>query len=82
MKSGWSCFCRRYGAKVAELRAIFSEFGLIRYRTFVECRWLRHLSAMPEIVEVEAFGPDAIKVLDRLENNFTIEDAQMVCYAF
>ena len=29
----------RYGSKVAPLRYIFSEFGLIRYRIKVECRW-------------------------------------------
>jgi len=29
----------RYGSKTKELRAIFSEFGLIKYRVIVEVRW-------------------------------------------
>ncbi len=29
----------RYGSKVAALRPIFSEFGLIKYRVTVEVRW-------------------------------------------
>ena len=31
----------RYGSKTAELRSIFSEFGLIKYRVQVEVRWLQ-----------------------------------------
>ena len=34
----------RYGSKTAELRSIFSEFGLIRYRVEVEIRWFQHLA--------------------------------------
>ena len=41
--------CRRYGAKVAGLRSIFSEFGLIRFRVLVEIRWLQQLAAIPEV---------------------------------
>lgn len=44
--------CRRYGSKVAALRKTFSEFGLIRFRVLVECRWLQKLSEMPEVPEV------------------------------
>ena len=31
--------CRRYAAKVAALRGVFSEYGLIRARVLVEVRW-------------------------------------------
>lgn len=41
--------CRRYGSKLAPLRQIFSEFGLIKYRVLVECQWLLHLSEVPEV---------------------------------
>lgn len=44
--------CRRYGRLSAPLRAIFSEFGLIRFRVLVECRWLQMLSNIPEVTEV------------------------------
>ena len=40
---------RRYGSKLAPLRQIFSEFGLIKYRVLVECQWLLHLSEVPEV---------------------------------
>ena len=38
--------CRRYGSKVAALRRTFSEYGLIRFRVLVECRWLQKLSQL------------------------------------
>ena len=30
----------RYGSKVADLRAYFSEFALIKYRSLVEVKWI------------------------------------------
>jgi len=33
----------RYGNKTAALRPIFSEYGLIRYRSLVEVKWLQAL---------------------------------------
>jgi len=33
----------RYADKVAALRPIFSEYGLIRFRVLVEVRWLQPL---------------------------------------
>lgn len=41
----------RYGSKTRDLRPIFSEFGLIRYRVLVEVRWLRALADHPGIAE-------------------------------
>ena len=41
----------RYADKCAELRDIFSEYGLIRRRVLVECTWLRALAADPRIAE-------------------------------
>ena len=38
----------RYGDKTAELRPIFSEFGLMRFRVQVEIRWLQALSEQVE----------------------------------
>ena len=46
----------RYGSKTADLRAYFSEFGLIRCRVEVEIRWLQKLAQHPQIVEVQAFN--------------------------
>ena len=44
----------RYGAKLSGLRTIFSEYGLIRSRVTVECRWLQMLSRLPGVPEVPA----------------------------
>ncbi len=40
---------RRYGRATQPFRKIFSEYGLIRYRVLVECRWLQKLSQIPEV---------------------------------
>ena len=60
------------------LRRIFSEFGLIRFRVAVECRWLQQLSQIPQVTEVPAFSSEAKAVLDNLASNFTVQDAQEV----
>lgn len=68
----------RYGAKCADLRPIFSEFGLIRHRVLVEVRWLQMLSAHPGIPEVPAFSESATHLLNDIIDKFHEEDAQQV----
>jgi adenylosuccinate lyase len=68
----------RYGDKSAELRTIFSEFGLLKYRVIVEVRWLQQLASAPAISEVPAFSQAANDFLDNIANNFTIDDAQRI----
>ncbi|MEE4246760.1 MAG: adenylosuccinate lyase [Kangiellaceae bacterium] len=68
----------RYGAKASELRAIFSEFGLIKYRTTVEVRWLQKLSQTDVISEVPAFSADTNALLDAIVSDFNEADAQRV----
>ena len=68
----------RYGAKTAQLRPIFSEYGLIRYRVLVEVRWLQHLSAEKAITEVPAFSPDTQNQLNDIVDNFSEQDALRV----
>jgi adenylosuccinate lyase len=68
----------RYGSKCADLRPIFSEYGLIRHRVLVEVRWLQMLAANPGIPEVPAFTEHASKLLDAIVDNFQEEDAQRV----
>lgn len=65
----------RYGSKTSALRSIFSEFGLLKYRTIVEIRWLQKLAATDAIVEVPAFSPEANAFLDRVAAEFSEEDA-------
>jgi adenylosuccinate lyase len=65
----------RYGSKTSVLRSIFSEFGLLKYRTIVEIRWLQKLAATDAIVEVPAFSDEANQFLDRVAAEFSEEDA-------
>ena len=68
----------RYHNKVADLRAYFSEFALIRYRVKVEIEWLKALSREPAIAEVPTFSAATFAQLDALANNFSEADAQAV----
>ena len=68
----------RYAGKVAPLRRVFSEFGLIRARVEVEVRWLQSLAAHADIAELPAFSEQAINHLDALLANFSLEDAAAV----
>jgi len=68
----------RYASKVSGLRSIFSEYGLIRFRVLVECRWLQQLSRMDGVPEVPPFGPEASALLDSIATGFTVEDAEQV----
>ena len=68
----------RYGSKTISLRSIFSEYGLLKYRTIVEIRWLQKLSATAGIPEVPAFSDEANEFLDQLAENFAEEDAARI----
>ncbi|MGD2081441.1 MAG: adenylosuccinate lyase [Chromatiales bacterium] len=68
----------RYGGKTADLRPIFSEYGLIRHRLHVEVRWLQALAAHAEIAEVPPLGEHARNILEGIVENFTEEDAQRI----
>ncbi|GAA5317152.1 MAG: adenylosuccinate lyase [Candidatus Pelagadaptatus aseana] len=60
----------RYGSKTADLREVFSEYGLIRCRVEVEIRWLQRLAAHPEIAEVPAFSEATNAQLDKIVSDF------------
>lgn len=68
----------RYGGKTAELRDVFSEFGLIKRRVIVEIRWLQCLAAHPQIIEVPSFSDTANQLLNDLLVNFSVDDAQAI----
>jgi adenylosuccinate lyase len=68
----------RYGSKTASLRAVFSEFGLIRARVEVEIRWLQRLAEHEAITEVPTFSADTNAQLDAIVANFSEADAQRV----
>lgn len=68
----------RYGSKATDLRPIFSEYGLLKYRVTVEVRWLQALSNATDIKEVPAFSHAANKLLDDVVANFSEENAERI----
>jgi len=68
----------RYASKTADLRPIFSEYGLIKARVTVEVRWLQMLAANKDISEVAAFSTDANAFLDAIISDFSEDDANRV----
>lgn len=65
----------RYANKLTALAPIFSEYGLIYYRTFVEIRWLQALCASEQIPEARPLSDDAKQFLEQLLHNFGTEQA-------
>lgn len=68
----------RYADKTSDLRAVFSEYGLIRHRVLVEVRWLQALAAHAGIPEVPAFSHEANHRLNDIVDNFDLEAAGRV----
>lgn len=68
----------RYASKTSELRAVFSEYGLMRFRVQVELTWLKHLAACPQIKEVPPFSADTISFIDGIIRDFSVGDAEEI----
>lgn len=68
----------RYAQQLADLRPIFSEYGLIYYRVVVELKWLQHLAAEASIKEVPAFSAATLAEMDAVIAQFSEEDARAV----
>ena len=68
----------RYASKVAPLREIFSEYGLVKRRFTVEVAWFKELSAEPGIPELPALTDAEKAFLDGLVDNFSLADAKRV----
>ncbi|MDE1895418.1 MAG: adenylosuccinate lyase, partial [Xanthomonadaceae bacterium] len=68
----------RYASKVAPLRPIFSEFGLMHRRVRVEIEWLLALAADPAIVELKAFDAGRIASLRAIADDFSAADGERI----
>ena len=68
----------RYGSKVAALRDVFSEFGLIKRRVLVEVRWLQRLAEHEGVPEVATLSAGANRVLESLLDDFSEVDARRI----
>jgi len=68
----------RYGSRTTELRDIFSEFGLIKFRVTVEVRWLQQMATIAGITEVPVLSESANALLNSIVDNFSLADAERV----
>ncbi len=68
----------RYASRLAPLREIFSEFGLIRFRVLTEVRWLQFLAGEASIRGIGPLPPVVSEHLDRLAEKFSLDDARQV----
>ena len=60
----------RYRSKVENLAHITSEFGLIKYRTAVECQWVLFLSDCEEIPEIPSLDKEDRAFVAAIAANF------------
>ena len=68
----------RYQSKLTELRPIFSEYGLIYFRCYVEIHWLIHLAENPKINENEPLNAQEKQQLLAIIERFNLSDAENV----
>ena len=68
----------RYKSKCEDLAPYFSEFALMRYRVFVEIKWLQKLSEHNQIDDLQVISERGLVYLDDLIENFSIADAQRI----
>ncbi len=68
----------RYQSKTESLQDIFSEYGLIKNRLFVELRWLISLSNEKKITELAQLSQEDANWLLALHDDFNEEDAHRV----
>ena len=60
----------RYRGKVEPLADICSEFGLMKFRTEVECRWVEFLGDLPAIQELPPLNQEDKQFLHKLISDF------------
>jgi adenylosuccinate lyase len=68
----------RYADKVGDLRDIFSEHGLIRFRVLVEIRWIQYLADNPNIPELAPPNSVMKSLLNGIVDDFSLDDAQRI----
>lgn len=65
----------RYAKLTAQLAQVFSEYGLIRHRVFVEIEWLKFILTDLKLAQID---PNDVQKLDSIVSSFDIDDAQNV----
>src|SRR3990167_2087389 len=65
----------RYQEKVSALNAIFSEYGLMKFRVIVEISWLEMLAEFAELPAIPRLSHRAKQLLDDIVAKFSLQDA-------
>ncbi|MCK4767569.1 MAG: adenylosuccinate lyase, partial [Desulfobacula sp.] len=65
----------RYARLTTELADVFSEYGLIKHRVFVEIEWLKFILVD---LKLAPFDDLSIKKLNKVAQTFDLEDARKV----
>ena len=68
----------RYQDKVESLTPLVSEFGLMRYRVVVECRWFLHLAKATDIPQLPNLDGSQREQVTRIHETFGITDAERI----
>ncbi len=68
----------RYHQKMDAVRAIFSEFGLIKFRIIVEIRWLETLANTAHLPEIPALSDHDKQFLNNIITQFSVKDAMRI----
>ncbi|TDJ46922.1 MAG: adenylosuccinate lyase [Gammaproteobacteria bacterium] len=68
----------RYARTCDPFRKLFSEYGLIRLRTFTEVRWVQFLADRPEIDDFGPLSPVVNDYLNKLTDEFGQREARQV----
>ena len=68
----------RYQAKTKDLQDVFSEYGLIKSRLFVELKWLITLSNEVKITELTQLTNEEAHWLLKIHDDFTEDDTNRV----
>ncbi|NOX35798.1 MAG: adenylosuccinate lyase [Deltaproteobacteria bacterium] len=65
----------RYAGLTAEIADIFSEYGLIKHRVFVEIEWLKFILSDLKLAQFDDLNTEK---LDDIAKNFDLDDAQRI----
>ncbi|OQM34376.1 adenylosuccinate lyase [bacterium endosymbiont of Pedicinus badii] len=68
----------RYGKNLFFLRSMFSEYGLIKNRIFIEIEWFKKLSFYKRIKEIPKFTKKEVNFLDNIYRFFNLQDAKKI----
>ena len=68
----------RYASKTADLRPVFSEFGLIKRRVAVELAWIEALCDAEDIPQARSLTAEEREWLRATAEEFSVEDARRI----